>query len=52
MLYKSLVKLKEITGLTEELKKKIDVFYALDHITEIQYRSLMNEQSETVDYVN
>lgn len=52
MLYKSLVKLKEITGLTEELKKKIDVFYALDRITEMQYRSLMDEQSETVDYVN
>lgn len=42
MLFKTLIKLKERTGLTEELKKKIDVFYACERITLEQYNELMD----------
>lgn len=42
MLYKTLLKLKERTGLTEDLKSKIDIFFAVGRITEEQYNVLMN----------
>ncbi|MGN0464891.1 MAG: hypothetical protein ACI4F9_00910 [Lachnospiraceae bacterium] len=42
MLYKTLLKLKEKTGLTDELKNKIDVFFAVGRITEQQYNVLMD----------
>lgn len=41
MLYKVLLKLKENTGLTDNLKNKIDVFFALSRITKEQYNTLM-----------
>ena len=41
MLYKTLLKLKERTGLTDDLKNKIDVFFAVGRITEEQYNVLM-----------
>ncbi len=42
MLYKTLKKLKERNGLTDNLKNKIDVFFAVGRITEEQYNELMN----------
>ena len=42
MLYKTLKKLKERNGLTDDLKNKIDVFFAVGRITEEQYNELMN----------
>lgn len=36
MLYKTLKKLKERNGLTEDLKNKIDIFFATGRITEEQ----------------
>lgn len=49
MLYKTLLKLKEKNGLTDDLKTKIDVFYAVGRITEEQYNDLMdvNKEEET-----
>lgn len=50
MLYKTLLKLKEKNGLTDDLKTKIDVFYAAGRITEEQYNDLMDvgkEEDET-----
>ena len=50
MLYKTLLKLKERNGLTDELKGKIDVFFAIGRITEEQYNDLMEivaEEGET-----
>lgn len=50
MLYKALLKLKEKNGLTDDLKTKIDVFYAVGRITEEQYNDLMDvgkEEDET-----
>ena len=50
MLYKTLLKLKEKNGLTDDLKTKIDVFYAVGRITEEQYNDLMDvgkEEDET-----
>lgn len=41
MLYKTLLKLKESKGLTDDLKNKIDVFFAVGRITEEQYNVLM-----------
>lgn len=41
MLYKTLKKLKERNGLTDDLKSKIDVFFAVGRITEEQYNELM-----------
>ena len=41
MLYKTLKKLKERNGLTEDLKNKIDIFFATGRITEEQYNELM-----------
>lgn len=42
MLFKTLLKLKERTGLTDDLKNKIDVFFAVGRITEEQYNVLMD----------
>lgn len=42
MLYKTLKKLKERNGLTEDLKNKIDIFFATGRITEEQYNDLMD----------
>lgn len=46
MLFKTLQKLKEKTGLTEDLKGKIDVFFAVGRITQDQYNELMGIESE------
>ena len=46
MLYKTLLKLKERNGLTDELKGKIDVFFAVGRITEEQYNDLMEIVAE------
>ena len=42
MLFKTLLKLKDRTGLTDDLKNKIDVFFAVGRITEDQYNILMD----------
>lgn len=42
MLYKTLKKLKERNGLTEDLKNKIDIFFATGRVTEEQYNDLMD----------
>lgn len=42
MLFKTLLKLKERNGLTDDLKNKIDVFFAVGRITEEQYNELMD----------
>lgn len=47
MLYKTLLKLKERDGLTNELKNKIDIFFATGRITEEQYNELMDIEEET-----
>ena len=50
MLYEALLKLKEKRGFTEELKTKIDIFFAVGRITEEQYNILMDiEQAETAE---
>lgn len=53
MLYRTLLKLKERNGLTDDLKNKIDVFFAVGRISEDQYNALMDinkdESKETVD---
>ena len=41
MLYRTLLKLKKRNGLTDDLKNKIDVFFAVGRITEEQYNELM-----------
>lgn len=46
MLFKTLQKLKERTGLTDDLKNKIDVFFACERITEEQYNELMDIPTE------
>lgn len=51
MLYKTLLKLKERNGLTDDLKNKIDVFFAVGRITEDQYNDLMDIK-ETTDESN
>lgn len=47
MLYKTLLKLKGRNGLTDDLKNKIDVFFAVGRITEEQYNELMNVEEYT-----
>lgn len=42
MLFTTLNKLKMRKGLTEDLKEKIDVFYALGRLTEKEYSELMD----------
>ena len=46
MLYKTLKKLKERNGLTEDLKNKIDIFFATGRIIEEQYNDLMDTGNE------
>lgn len=46
MLYKTLLKLKQKEGLTDNLKNKIDIFFATGRITEEQYNDLMDIESE------
>ena len=48
MLYKTLKKLKERNGLTEDLKNKIDIFFAMGRITEDQYNNLMDIGNEEI----
>ena len=48
MLYKTLKKLKERNGLTEDLKNKIDIFFATGRITEDQYNNLMDAGNEEI----
>lgn len=47
MLYRTLLKLKERNGLTDDLKNKIDVFFAVGRITEEQYNELMGYYNVT-----
>ena len=49
MLYKTLKKLKERNGLTDDLKNKIDVFFAVGRITEEQYNELMDVKEEATN---
>lgn len=46
MLFKTLLKLKERKGLTDDLKNKIDIFFATGRITEEQYNELMDINKE------
>ena len=46
MLYRTLLKLKERDGLTNDLKNKIDIFFATGRITETQYNDLMDNEEE------
>lgn len=46
MLYRALLKLKERNGLTDNLKNKIDIFFATDRITDEQYNELMDINKE------
>ena len=48
MLYRTLLKLKERNGLTEDLKNKIDIFFATGRITEDQYNNLMDIGGEEI----
>lgn len=49
MLYRTLVKLKERNGLTDDLKNKVDVFFAVGRITEEQYNDLMDVNKKEVE---
>ena len=49
MLYKALLKLKERNGLTDDLKNKIDIFFATGRINEDQYNELMDVKSEETE---
>ena len=46
MLYRTLLKLKERNGLTDDLKNKIDIFFATGRITQAQYEELMDIKTE------
>ena len=46
MLFRTLLKLKERNGLTDDLKNKIDIFFATGRITEEQYNELMDINKE------
>lgn len=48
MLYRTLLKLKEKNGLTDDLKNKIDIFFATGRITEEQYNELMGINKEEI----
>lgn len=56
MLYRTLLKLKKRNGLTDDLKNKIDVFFAVGRITEEQYNDLMDvnkkEAKDSKELVN
>ena len=46
MLYRTLCKLKEKSGLTDDLMNKIDVFYALGRLSDEEYNALMGVPAE------
>ena len=46
MLFRTLLKLKERHRLTDDLKNKIDIFFATGRITEEQYNELMDINKE------
>jgi hypothetical protein len=46
MLFRTLLKLKERNRLTDDLKNKIDIFFATGRITEEQYNELMDVSKE------
>jgi hypothetical protein len=46
MLFRTLLKLKERNRLTDDLKNKIDIFFATGRITEEQYNELMDINNE------
>lgn len=46
MLCRTLLKLKEKNGLTDDLKNKIDIFFTTGRITEEQYNELMDVNKE------
>ena len=46
MLFRTLLKLKERNGLTDDLKNKIDIFFVTGRITEEQYNELMDINKE------
>ena len=57
MLFKTLLTLKKLKGLTDDLKNKIDIFFATGRITEEQYNDLMDiepviEEPLTEEIVN
>ena len=52
MLFKTLLKLKERNGLTDDLKNKIDIFFATCRITEEQYDVLMDIRVDQEEVVN
>lgn len=52
MLYRTLLKLKERNGLTDDLKNKIDIFFATGRITEEQYNELMEIKEEVEKATN
>lgn len=43
MLFKTLKKLVQKNGLTEEIRNKIDTLYALSRLTDEEYRELIGE---------
>lgn len=45
MLFKTLKKLIDKQGLTDELREKIDTLYALGRLTEEQYKELVGDDS-------
>lgn len=49
MLYRTLLKLKERNGLADDLKNKIDVFFAVGRITEEQYNELMGVKKKEIE---
>lgn len=49
MLYKALKKLKDRNGLTDDLKNKIDIFFATGRITKDQYNELMDIKLEETE---
>lgn len=49
MLFRTLLKLKERNGLTDDLKNKIDVFFAVGRITEEQYNDLIDVNKKEVE---
>lgn len=51
MLYETLLKLKNRKGLTEDLKIKIDVFYAVGRLTEEEYCDLMEITAEEFEKI-
>lgn len=49
MLYKALLKIKTSKGFDDAMRTKIDVFYALGHLTAEEYRKLLDLPDEDTD---